>query len=98
MEQTDEFFNSYRRKTRIADGVEPIVVPNIGLLEITHDNPAPPAVLAFPFERQMPLGRDIHLGEEIDIKLKRSGLIVKQTCLLHSGDEELLWGRVGTTC
>jgi hypothetical protein len=49
------FSNSYRRKTYIAAGVEPVAVPNLDLLEIAHNNLAPPSVPCFPFKREMPV-------------------------------------------
>ena len=51
-----------------------------------------------PFERQMSLGRHVHLRQEIDVQLKRASLIVSQICLLLRIDEELLCSGVGATC
>src|ERR1019366_229255 len=92
-EQADEFSNSYRCKTYVAGRVQLVAVANVDLLEIAHDNLAPPAIPCFPFESQMPLCRNIHLCDEIDIKLKRVGLIMKEAGLLFSADKELLCSR-----
>ena len=35
----------------------------------------------------MPLRRNIHLRDEIDIKLKRTGLFMKESRLLLGGDK-----------
>ena len=94
LEQAWEFSNSYRSEPKVTTNIELVAVPDIGLLEFAHNYLAPPAVIGFPLKRQMPSGGYIHLHKEIDVQLKRTGIVMKHISLLLGSNEKPLGNRI----
>src|SRR5712692_7486423 len=93
LKQLNKLLNPYRRKGGITTSVKLVAISYIGLLEVSHNNFAQPAVVGLPFEGQMSLGGQkslswhLHLHDEIDVELKRAGIAAEETRLLFGVHE-----------
>ena len=96
MEQAEQFSNSHWRKVGVTEVVQHLTVLHIDLLEVSHDNFAPPLILFLPLEDEMAFLGYVHLRNEIDLEYQRTGSIMKQTCLVYGNGQELLTGWLRT--